>query len=157
VIEFHEEIMTDDERQRLMDFILEQQGATSVKLDQLSDDHKQLLDSHRGDSIRLDRDERVLTLMIGAGRRARRDLRKTEQLTQQNAAAIQVLIESSERQSSGLLRLQEIAEQNGRARAESDERLNRMEVITERNSEAITELVEIVKQLATSRNGSGDS
>ena len=57
--------MTDDERQRLMDFILEQQAATGVKLDQLSDSHKQLLDSHRRDSIRLDRDERLLTLMIG--------------------------------------------------------------------------------------------
>ncbi len=57
--------MTDDERQRLMDFILEQQAATGVKLDQLGDSHKQLLDSHRRDSIRLDRDEPLLTLMIG--------------------------------------------------------------------------------------------
>ena len=86
--------MTDDESQRLMDFILEQQAATGVKLGQLSDSHKQLLDSHRRDSIRLDRDERLLTLMIGAGRRARRDLLETRQIARQNSEDIKALIDS---------------------------------------------------------------
>src|SRR5205807_10166696 len=86
--------MTDDERQRLMDFIVEQQAATSVKLDQLSDDHKQLLDSHRSDSIRLDRDERLLTLMIGAGRRARRDLLESLQIARQKSEVMKALTNS---------------------------------------------------------------
>ena len=120
--------MTDDERQRLMDFIFEQQAATGVKLDQLSDSHKQLLDSHRRDSIRLDRDERLLTLMIGAGRRARRDLLETRQITRQNSEDINALIDSQ-------LLTQHIAREQG-------ESIKRLEG-------TISELAEIVKQLAT--------
>ena len=139
--------MTNDERQRLMDFILEQQAATSVKLDQLSDDHKQLLDSHRRDSIRLDRDERVLKLMIGAGRRGRRDLRETRQIARQNSEDIKALIDSQ-------LLTQHIAREQG-------ESIKRLEETLARNSEqtnrAIAELAEIVKQLATRRNGESNS
>jgi len=102
----------------------------------LSDSHKQLLDSHRRDSIRLDRDERLLTLMIGAGRRARRDLLETRQITRQNSEDINALIDSQ-------LLTQHIAREQG-------ESIKRLEG-------TISELAEIVKQLATRRNGDGNS
>ncbi len=139
--------MTNDERQRLMDFILEQQAATSVKLDQLSDDHKQLLDSHRRDSIRLDRDEGVLKLMIGAGRRGRRDLRETQQIARQNSEDIKALIDSQ-------LLTQHIAREQGESIKRLEETVARS---SERTNRAIAELAEIVKQLATRRNGEGNS
>ena len=56
--------MTDDERQRAIDFIVEQQAKHSVQLDKL-------IESHRGAEHRFDRDERILKLMIRAGRRER--------------------------------------------------------------------------------------
>ncbi|HEY6047143.1 MAG TPA: hypothetical protein VIU65_11110 [Pyrinomonadaceae bacterium] len=57
--------MTDEERQRAMDFIVEQQAKHSVELDKL-------IESHRRAEHRLDRDERILKLKILAGRRERR-------------------------------------------------------------------------------------
>ncbi len=166
--------MTDDERQRLMDFILEQQAATSAKLDQLSDDHKQLLESHRRDSIRFDRDERVLKLMIGAGGRARRDLRETQQLAQQNSEDIKALIDSQlltqhiareqhesikklqetvARNSEDIRRHSEAAERHSEAAERHSEATQRNGEAIERTNQAIAELAEIVKQLATRRNG----
>jgi len=166
--------MTDDERQRLMDFILEQQAATSAKLDQLSDDHKQLLESHRRDSIRFDRDERVLKLMIGAGGRARRDLRETQQLAQQNSEDIKALIDSQlltqhiareqhesikklqetvARNSEDIRRHSEAAERHSEAAERHSEATQRYGEAIERTNQAIAELAEIVKQLATRRNG----
>jgi len=139
--------MTDDERQRLMDFILEQQAATSVKLNQLSDDHKQLLDSHRRDSIRLDRDERVLKLMIGAGRQARRDLRETRQIARQNSEEIKALIDSQ-------FLTQHLAREQGEFIKRLEETVARS---SERTNQAIAELAGIVKQLAKRRNGEGNS
>jgi len=48
-----------------MDFIVEQQAKHSVELDKL-------IESHRRAEHRLDRDERILKLIILAGRRERR-------------------------------------------------------------------------------------
>jgi len=156
--------MTDDERQRLMDFILEQQAATSVKLDQLSDGHKQLLDSHRRDSIRLDRDERLLTLMIGAGRRARRDLRETQQIARQNSEDIKALIDSqlltqhvAREQNESIKRLQETVARNSDDIKRNSETAERNSQAAEGANQAIAELAEIVKQLATRRNGEANS
>jgi len=155
--------MTDDERQRLMDFILEQQAATTVKLGQLSDDHKQLFDSHRRDSIRLDRDERLLKLMIG-GRRARRDLRETQQIARQNSEDIKALIDSqlltqhvAREQNESIKRLQETVARNSDDIKRSSETAERNSEAAERANQAIAELAEIVKQLATRRNGEGNS
>lgn len=61
--------MTDEERQRAMDFIVAQQAKNSFEIDKL-------LESHRRAEHRLDRDERILKLMIGAGTRARRQMRE---------------------------------------------------------------------------------
>src|SRR2546427_10942775 len=65
--------MTDEERQRAMDFIVEQQA-------KFSDDIEQLNESYRRAEHRFDRDERILKLMIRAGRRA--DLHLTKALVE---------------------------------------------------------------------------
>jgi hypothetical protein len=63
--------MTDEERQRAIDFIVEQQAKNVVEIDKL-------IESHRQAEHRFDRDERVLTLMIRAGRRARDHMREQD-------------------------------------------------------------------------------
>jgi len=60
--------MTDEERQRAMDFIVEQQAKNSVDIEALSE-------LYRKAEHRFDRDERILKLMIKAGRRARQTMR----------------------------------------------------------------------------------
>ncbi len=72
--------MTDEERQRAMDFIAQQTAKNSVEIDKLIETHRRAenrlaLTEHRldRDEYRLDRDERILKLMLRAGRRARRD------------------------------------------------------------------------------------
>ena len=69
--ERHDPPMTDEERQRAMDFIVAQTAKNSVEIDKL-------IESHRKAEHRFDRDERILKLMIGAGRRARRELREQD-------------------------------------------------------------------------------
>jgi hypothetical protein len=57
--------MTDQERQRAMDFIVAQQAKNSVEIERLNELHSKA--EHR-----FDREERILKLMIRAGRRERR-------------------------------------------------------------------------------------
>ncbi len=63
--------MTDGERQRAMDFIVEQQAKFSVDIEKINESY--LKAEHR-----FDRDERILKLMITAGRRARKQLREQD-------------------------------------------------------------------------------
>ena len=71
--------MTDEERQRAMDFIVEQLGRLSVN-DQKHDARlEQLIESHQKAEHRLDRDERILKLMIRAGRRERQTRREADE------------------------------------------------------------------------------
>lgn len=71
--------MTDEERQSAMDFIVTQQAKNSIELEKLIDAHRSAENRlvlteqrlERGE-YRLDRYERILTLMIRAGRRERR-------------------------------------------------------------------------------------
>jgi hypothetical protein len=81
--ERHDSPMTDEERQRAMDFIVAQQAKHSVEIDRLLESHRRaehrlaLTDNRLDrDEHRLDRDERILKLMIKAGRRARQDMRE---------------------------------------------------------------------------------
>ena len=64
--------MTDEERQRALDFIVEHQAKFSVDIEQLND-------SYRKAEGRFDRDERILKLMIRAVRRARQHMREQDQ------------------------------------------------------------------------------
>lgn len=54
--------MTDEERQRALDFIVAQSAKNSVEIEKLSE-------SHRKGEGRLDRAERILKLLIRAGSR----------------------------------------------------------------------------------------
>jgi hypothetical protein len=65
--------MTDEERQRAMDFILEQSARSSVEIEQFNE-------RYRKQEHRFDRDERILKLMIKAGRRARQHVREQVKL-----------------------------------------------------------------------------
>jgi hypothetical protein len=99
--------MTDEERDRTMDFILVQQAKYSIDLEKLIEAHRRaesrqaknsvelekLIEAHRRaenrlaltgqrldrDEYRLDRDERILKLMITAGRRERGIRAKSDQ------------------------------------------------------------------------------
>lgn len=55
-----------------MDFIVAQQAKNAVEIDRL-------IESHRQAEHRFDRDERVLKLMIRAGRRARHHMREQDE------------------------------------------------------------------------------
>jgi hypothetical protein len=68
--------VTDEERQRAMDFIVEQQAKFSVDIEQLNE-------SYRKAEGRFDRDERILKLMIKAGRRARGQIREHDKRMRQ--------------------------------------------------------------------------
>ena len=70
--------MTDEERQRAMDFIVAQQAKFSVNIDKLNE-------SYEG---RFNRDERILKLMIRAGRRARKRLRELDERFEQRFARL---------------------------------------------------------------------
>ena len=73
--------MTDEERQRAMDFIVAQQAKFSVNIDKLNE-------SYRKAEGRFNRDERILKLMIRAGRRARKRLRELDERFEQRFARL---------------------------------------------------------------------
>lgn len=64
--------MTDEERQRAMDFIMEQQAKNSVAIDKLTESQRQAELRFERDEHKLDRVERVLKLIVRAGLRERR-------------------------------------------------------------------------------------
>ena len=70
--ERHDSPMTDEERQRAMDFIVAQQAKNSVDIDKLIEAQRRAELRFERDEFRLDRDERILKLVISAGRRERR-------------------------------------------------------------------------------------
>ena len=73
--------MTDEERQRAMDFIVDQQAKFFVDINKLNE-------SYRNAESRFDRDEKILKLMIRAGRRARRRLREMDERFEQRFAKL---------------------------------------------------------------------
>ena len=64
--------MTDEERNRAIDFIVDQQAKNSVRIERLIEAHEKAERRLDRDEYKLDRLERVLKLMIRAGRRERR-------------------------------------------------------------------------------------
>ena len=63
--------MTDEERNRAIDFIVDQQAKNSVRIERLIEAHEKAERRLDRDEDKLDRLERVLKLMIRAGRRER--------------------------------------------------------------------------------------
>ena len=87
--------MNDEERQRMMDFILQQQAQFAVGMQRLEEADARA-------SLRLDRLERTVVLMARQFRRERKDLRerivalvdaqvRTEEITRRNSEAINAL------------------------------------------------------------------
>lgn len=70
--------MTDEERQRAMDFIVDQQAKNSVEIEKLLESHRKAEHRLGLGEHRLDRDERIPKLMIRAGSRARRHMREQD-------------------------------------------------------------------------------
>jgi hypothetical protein len=98
-----QERMTDEERQRAMDFIVEQQAKFFVDIDKLNE-------SYRNAEGRFDRDERILKLMIRAGRRMRKRLRELDERFEQRFAkltdALRTLAEAQTRTEASVARTQ---------------------------------------------------
>jgi len=106
--------MTDEERQRAMDFIVEQSAKNAVGIEQLLESQRRAelrVDVH---DHRLDRYERILKLMIGAGRRVRREMRERHK---QFMDELQVMKEFQAHSDSRLDALIDIvrADRNGRS------------------------------------------
>ncbi len=121
--------MSDDERrQRQMDFILEGQAQFT--------EHMQQADR------RMDRLERVVKLIIHAGRRERREWRE-----RYNA-----LVDSQMRTEAATRQIDQ--EWHGRYNALIDSQM-RTEELTRRNGEDIGRLEKMVERIATNRNGNG--
>ncbi len=104
--------MTDEERQRAMDFIVEQQAKFSVNIDKLNE-------SYRNAEGRFDRDERILKLMIRAGRRMRRRLRELDEQFEQRFTrltdALTTLAEAQTRTEASVVRTEaSVAQTNKR-------------------------------------------
>jgi hypothetical protein len=99
--------MTDEERQRAMDFIVEQQAKFAVDIEQLNE-------SYRKAEHRFDRDERILKLMIKAGRRARQHMREQDEFWKRQHAEV---IESGKHTDRRLDALIDVvrADRNGRS------------------------------------------
>ncbi len=71
--------MTDEERQGAMDFIVDTLARLAVN-DQRQDARlDKLIESHENAEHRLDRDERILRLMLRAGRRERQIRREADE------------------------------------------------------------------------------
>jgi hypothetical protein len=113
--------MTDEERQRAMDFIVAQQAKNAVENEKLLESHRKAenrlgLAEHRldRDEYRLDRDERILKLMIKAGRRARSQMREQHQLHEQRFAEMREFQAHSDRKLDALIDIVR-ADHNGRS------------------------------------------
>jgi hypothetical protein len=128
--------MNDEERQRTMDFILQQQAQFTVGMQKLEE-----VDARA--SKRLDRLERYLRLM---GRRFRRG---RNELDERMTALINAQIRSEDKASGTEDLLKRLEESHAR----SEERLTRLEGLTARNSEDIAALAKVVANMARGRNG----
>ena len=99
--------MTDEERQRAMDFIVAQQAKNSVDIEKLND-------SYRKAEHRFDRDERILKLMIKAGRRARQNMREQDARVAKEMAEMREFQAHSDRRLDALINIVR-ADRNGRS------------------------------------------
>ncbi len=79
--------MTDEERQRQMDFILNQQAQFSVNIQKLEESQLRFEKAQTIADGRIDRLERIAKLMVRAGLRARRQMREQDERYERRFAA----------------------------------------------------------------------
>ena len=128
--------MTDEERQRTMDFILKQQAQFAAGMQRLEEADTRAYK-------RLDRLERMMGLMARRFRQERKDLRE------RIAALVDAQIKSEDKVS----RTEDVLKRLEESHLRSDERLTRIEELTARNSEDIAALAKVVANMARGRNG----
>jgi hypothetical protein len=80
--------MTDEERQRALDFIVDQSAKNAVGIEQLLETQRRSEVRFDVHDHRLDRYERILKLMIKAGRRAREQMREQDERWKRQHAEI---------------------------------------------------------------------
>jgi hypothetical protein len=106
--------MTDEERQRAMDFIVAQQAKNSVEIEKVIESHRKAEHRLGLTEHRLDRDERILKLMIRAGRRAQRHMRDQDGRWERRFAEIREFQAHSDRRLDALIDIVR-ANNNGRS------------------------------------------
>ncbi|MCA1635931.1 MAG: hypothetical protein LC802_20130 [Acidobacteria bacterium] len=135
--------MTEEERERTMNFILEQQAHFAAGMQRL-----EVADA-RADR-RLSTMERTVVLMIRQFRRERRDLRERV------AALVDAQIKSEDRLANSDKRLTRIEEMAERNIASSDKRLTRIEEMAERNSANSDKRLTRIEEMAERNIASSD-
>jgi multidrug resistance efflux pump len=106
--------MTDEERQRAMDFIVAQQAKNSVEIEKLIESHRKAEQRLDRTEIRFDRDERILKLMIRAGRLVRQEMRQQHQQFLDEIKVMKEFQAHSDRRLDALIDIVR-AERNGRS------------------------------------------
>jgi len=149
--------MDDEERQRTMDFILQQQAQFSAGMQRLEEADA------RADR-RLGRLERTVVLMIRQFRRERRDLReriaalvdsqiRTEEITRQNSEDIRALNAAMERDYEAI---RGITRQNSEVIRSNSEAIRALTAATERDRVNIASLADMIDKLTRRQSGNGD-
>jgi hypothetical protein len=98
--------MTREERQRAMEFIVQQQAKNEIELERINE-------SFRKAEHRFDRDERILKLMIKAGKRARTRMREQDEYWKRRHAELVEAGEHTDRRLDALIDIVR-ADRNGR-------------------------------------------
>ncbi len=106
--------MTDEERQRAMDFIVTRQAKHAVEIDQLLESQRKAELRFERDEYRLDRDERILKLMIRTSRRALQHMREQHQHFLDEIRVMKEFQAHSDRRLDALIDIVR-ADRNGRA------------------------------------------
>jgi hypothetical protein len=106
--------MTDEERQRAMDFIVAQSAKHAVEIDQLLEWQREAERRFQQQEHRFDRDERILKLMINSGRRARREMRERDNRLDRRMTEIAEFQAHSDRRLDALIDIVR-ADRNGRS------------------------------------------
>ena len=80
--------MTDEERQRQMDFIIGQQAQFTVNMQRFEENMQKLEEADTRAAKRVDRLERVMKLVIRAGLRERKEMRQSFKETSESIKAL---------------------------------------------------------------------
>lgn len=138
--------MTGEERQRTMDFILQQMAQFAASIQRSEEEREKRERTDRRRDVSIEQIRRLLARSIWERRRDRRDW------NERMAALVDAQVRSEGTQS----RSGEWRTHMEESFARSNERLAYLEDLTARNSEAIAKLTDVVTGLSRGRNG-GDS
>ncbi|HWS87235.1 MAG TPA: hypothetical protein VN282_09740 [Pyrinomonadaceae bacterium] len=139
--------MTDEERQRTMDFILQQQAQITAGMQRFEEGMQKLEEADARASRRLDRLERTVVLMAQQFRRERRDLRE------RIGALVDARVKADERHAHLDEKMNALIDSQIR----TEEALRSLAAVTERNGRDIAALTKVVKPDGEDSGGSTPS